>query len=167
MAGIDDWLPIFDVGERHETRIAWPPQEALRRALAIPAAPDRFVRFLFRLRGLRPDGSIEHFMATNGFLVLERTATTYVVGLVVQRGPVPLRDATTWRTLTLKRSVKIAADLRTETAPGGARLITETRVVASDLRARVAFRLYWLVVGPLSAMIRRRWVRAAAASGRP
>lgn len=78
MAGIEDWLPAFHVGERHEIDVALPPEQALRQALAAPAASDRFVRLLFRLRGLQPDGSIQQFMARNGFTVLEHTATTYV-----------------------------------------------------------------------------------------
>ncbi len=45
--------------------------------------------------------------------------------------------------------------------PGGSRLVTETRVADVDL----GFRVYWFVVGPFSALIRRRWLRAVA--GRP
>jgi hypothetical protein len=82
MAGIESWLPAFDVGERHETTVGLPPEQALQRALTTPAAPDGLIRLRFRLRGLRPEGSIERF--------------------------------------------------------------------------------YWLVVGPFSALIRRRWLRAAA-----
>ncbi len=40
----------------------------------------------------------------------------------------------------------------------------ETRVQAVDDRSRRAFRLYWLVVGPLSSLIRRRWLRAVEAA---
>jgi hypothetical protein len=42
--------------------------------------------------------------------------------------------------------------------PVGSRLVTETRVADVDL----GFRMYWLVVGPFSALIRRRWLRAVA-----
>jgi hypothetical protein len=73
MAGIEDWLPTFHVGERHQIDVALPAEQALRQALAAPAAPDRFVRLLFRLRGLQPEGSIQQFMARNGFTLLEHT----------------------------------------------------------------------------------------------
>src|SRR5438105_4475074 len=79
MSGIDSWLPTFNVGERHQIDVALPVEHALRHALATPAAPDRVIRLLFRLRGLDPDGSIEEFMTANGFTLLERTPTTYVV----------------------------------------------------------------------------------------
>jgi len=162
MSGIDHWLPTFDVGERHEIAIALPAEQALRRALAAPAAPDRFVRLLFRLRGLQPDGSIADFMAANGFMMLEHTATTYVVGLVARRRRVPLADPDAWRAAVRPRSVRIAADFRAEPGLGGSRLITETRVAATDARTLLGFRLYWLIVGPFSKLIRRRWLRAAA-----
>lgn len=102
-------------------------------------------------------------METNGFVVLERTARTYVVGLVARRARlVPVRDSVGWREIDRPYSLKIAADFRAEAAPEGARLITETRVAATSFWALVVFRLYWLVVGPFSALIRRRWLRAAA-----
>jgi hypothetical protein len=53
-------------------------------------------------------------------------------------------------------------DLRAVEGPGGTSVTTETRVLAPDAGSRRAFRLYWLVVGPFSALIRRRWLRAIA-----
>jgi hypothetical protein len=44
---------------------------------------------------------------------------------------------------------------------GRALLYTETRVAAMDDRARRAFRRYWLVVGPFSGLVRRRWLAGA------
>jgi hypothetical protein len=163
MSGIDSWLPTFNVGERHEICVALPAEQALRRALATPAAPDRFIRLLFRLRGLDPEGSIEQFMTANGFTVLERTPTTYVVGLVARRRRLTLTGPDAWRAASFPGSVKIAADFRVEPGPVGTRVITETRVAANDGLALWSFRLYWLVVGPFSKLIRRRWLRAAAA----
>lgn len=167
MAGINSWLPTFDVGERHEIDVALPPEQALQRALAAPAAPDRLVRLLFRLRGLRPEGSIQHFMATNGFTVLEKSTTTYVVGLVARGRHLPLADAAAWRAAAPPGTLKVAADFRAEDAPGGSRLITETRVLAADGAALLGFRLYWLLIAPFSKLIRRRWLRAILTGGGP
>jgi hypothetical protein len=164
MSGIDSWLPTFNVGERHEIGVALPVEQALRHALATPAAPDRLIRLLFRLRGLDPEGSIEQFMTANGFTVLERTPTTYVVGLVARRRRLPLTGPDAWRAAAVPGSVKIAVDFRVEPGALGARVITETRVAANDRPALRSFRLYWLVVGPFSKLIRRRWLRAAAAA---
>ena len=40
------------------------------------------------------------------------------------------------------------------------RVETETRIQPTDARAARAFGLYWLVVYPGSALIRREWLRA-------
>jgi len=49
-----------------------------------------------------------------------------------------------------------------EIAPDGAgsRLLTETRVQATDAAARRSFRLYWLVIRAGSGLIRRSILRA-------
>ena len=46
------------------------------------------------------------------------------------------------------------------TADGGCVLTTETRVLGTDAGARRRFTLYWTVVRPGSALIRRDWLRA-------
>lgn len=156
-------MPTFDVGERHEVAMPSPPERALLRALAAPAAPDRFVRLLFRVRGLDPNGSIEEFLTANRFTVLERTATAYVVGLIPRRRR-RIHTPDEWRSAAATRSVKIAADFRSEPRAHGSVLITETRVAAGDAAGLFAFRLYWLLIGPFSKLIRRRWLRAAVAA---
>jgi hypothetical protein len=163
MVGVETSLPRFDVRERHERVVELEPERALEIALGTPVAPDRLVRALFLLRGLgAPTESIGEFSPTKGFLVLERTPTTYVFGLAARlRGqPKVAADAEGWRAWQ-PPGIKIAADFRTEPAgEGKARLTTETRVLALDRKSRLVFRLYWLVVGPFSALIRRRWLHA-------
>jgi len=66
------------------------------------------VRFLFRLRGL-PEGSIQHFMAANGFTVLEHSATAYVVGLVARGRRLLLADSAAWPAAARPGTVKMAA----------------------------------------------------------
>jgi hypothetical protein len=162
---VEAWLPRFDVRERHERLVPLPPEHALEAALATPVAPDRIVRTLFRLRGLGSrDRTIGEFSSRGAFLVLEQTPTTYVFGTAVRlRGePRFAADIAAWRSWRAP-GVKIAADFRAERAGDAAtRLTTETRVLALDRRSRLVFRGYWLVVGPFSALIRRRWLRAIA-----
>ena len=57
--------------------------------------------------------------------------------------------------------LRIAFALWAERGPDATRLSTETRVLALSRAARIRFRLYWLAVGPFSALIRRRWLAAA------
>ena len=148
VALIDDWLPEFDVVERHDAAVPLPPERALEVALASPVAPDRIVAALFRARGMPARGrTLEEFFRSHGFHHLGRTPTEWAAALE-------------------RPSVQIAIDFRAEPIPGGSRLSTETRVRAANERARRRFRLYWLAIGPFSALIRRRWLAAVIASAK-
>ena len=169
---IDEWLPGFDVGERHDVAVPVAPERALELALSTPVASDRIVRALVTARGMAArDETIERFFTAHRFVVLAHTPTEWVVGAVgavwrPRGGLVPLADAAAWRAAAVPGTIKAAADFRAERIPGGSRLITETRVLAVDERARRSFRLYWLAIGPFSALIRRRWLRAIQRAAR-
>jgi hypothetical protein len=169
---IDDWLPEFDVAERHCVAVPLEPERALELALGTPAAPDRIVRALISARGMvARDETIGRFFASHRFVVLDRTPTQWVAGTVgavwrLKGGLVRLDDAEAWRASSVPGTIKGAVDFRTEPIPGGSRLTTETRVKAMDERARRRFRLYWLAIGPFSALIRRRWLKAIQEASR-
>jgi len=169
---IDEWLPEFDVGERHDVAVPLEPDLALELALGTPAAPDRIVRALISARGMAAQGeTIERFFAAHRFVVLDRSPTEWVAGAVgavwrPRGGLVRLDDAGAWCAANVPGTIKGAVDFRAEAIPGGSRLTTETRVKATDDRARRAFRLYWLAIGPFSALIRRRWLAAVMASAK-
>jgi hypothetical protein len=172
VAAIDDWLPRYDVHERHETELPVPPERALELLLSLPAAPDWIVRLLIGARGMAArDESLERFFLAHRFVVLSQTPTELVAGAVgavwrPRGGLVHLDGADAWRNANVPGTIKAAVDFRAEPAARGSRLSTETRVLASDPRARRAFRVYWLVVGPFSALIRRRWLAAAMAAAK-
>jgi len=133
------------VNEVHEIALEVPPEVALDRVLALSVTPDWLVRTLFRLRGLDGlDLPLERFaIEVLGLEMVERTSTTAVAAGRLRRQRVAI----------LFEAVPRPHD--------GSRLVTETRVADVDL----GFRMYWFVVGPFSALIRRRWLRAVA--GRP
>jgi hypothetical protein len=172
VAAIDDWLPRFDVHERHEVDLPVPPERALELVLSTPAASDWFVRLLIGARGMAARREpLERFFLAHRFVVLSRTPTELVAGAVgavwrPRGGLVRLDGADDWRNANVPGTIKAAIDFRAEPTAAGSRLSTETRVLTSDARARRAFRLYWLVVGPFSALIRRRWLAAAMAAAK-
>jgi hypothetical protein len=172
VAAIDDWLPRYDVHERHEIELPVAPERALELVLSLPAAPDRIVRLLIGARGMAArDESLERFFLAHRFVVLSRAPTELVAGAVgavwrPRGGLVHLDGADAWRDANVPGTIKAAVDFRAEPTATGSRLSTETRVLASDVRARRLFRLYWLVVGPFSGLIRRRWLAAAMASAK-
>ncbi len=143
MDPLSDVLQRFDVGELHERRVEVSPALAVDRFLAAPAAPDFTTRLLLAVRGIRHRrGTISELLQTIGEEIRRRDDEV-----------VFLRSG---------GRITIAVAVWAEADDCGSILRTETRVRAADGRARVAFRGYWLFVGPFSALIRRRWLRAAA-----
>jgi hypothetical protein len=157
LPAIDDVLPRFDVHEVHSIPLALPPARALEVALAAPVTADPLVRALYRLRGLRTGGTIGEALTRIGMEEVVRSDEEVVFAgagrpwrLHGEMGPLAGAGAGT---------VRIAAGFSAD----GSRLTTETRIAAVDGDARRAFRRYWLVVGPFSALIRRRWLARIAA----
>ena len=130
MRTLDDALPQFDVNEVHSISLPCAPDEAVRRALAAPAAPDRLTAALFRVRGLRRGTTVQELFDRTGFETLARSPT--------RGGLRGLRDtlaAVRW--LAAVRcgragTVRVATDIRAVAVAGGCVLSTETRVQAVD-----------------------------------
>jgi hypothetical protein len=144
-AVLDAVLPSYDVREYHEITVYASPEAALATVLALPAARDPVVAALFWLRRI-PGGDLplRDFFPQLQIRPAISTPTAYIalgdfLGVTIAFG--------IW-------AVPIAGENET-------RLATETRVHASSPAARRRFHLYWLVVGPFSALIRRRWLSAA------
>jgi hypothetical protein len=158
VALIDDVLPRFDANEIHSVALRLEPARAVALALATPVADDPLIRALFRLRGLTARGSIgdaltrlglRELAAADGEVVFGASGTPWRPGGGIHRfdegGP---------------GRVQVVTDFRAD----GERLSTETRILAGDEAARRTFLRYWRIVGPFSALIRRRWLAQIAKS---
>jgi hypothetical protein len=129
-------------------------------ALGTPVAPDGLVRTLFRVRGLPGGGSLFGALRAIGLEPLVEEPTCVVLGAAGR--PWSPRSRLTPFDEAGAGQVRIVFDVTaTAVADGMSILVTETRVAAMDVKARRAFRGYWLAVGPFSALIRRRWLAAA------
>jgi len=160
---IDRFVPEWDAHEVHAVVLDVPAERALAAALAAPAAPDPVVRALLRLRGMPRASSVEELLLGMGFEQLVRAPDEIVFG----------GAGTPWRAggriaplaPASPGTVRIVVNFRAEPLPDGRlRLSTETRIAAVDDEARRAFRRYWRLVGPFSALIRRRWLAAVRRS---
>jgi hypothetical protein len=144
---LDLVLPTYDIREYHDIAVKASPEAAIAAALALRAASDPIVATLFWLRRI-PNGEMpfREFFSRLGLRPVVSSDRAFIgVGDL----------------LGVRIAFGIWADARGD---NGARLATETRVHAQNSTARRRFRLYWFVVGPFSAVIRRRWLMAARRS---
>jgi hypothetical protein len=177
---IDRHMPVFDVSERHASSVSAPAERTYAAARTVNLARSGLVRRLFAARGLvapaRASGrgrrdprtfTLDDLVRT-GFVWLEDQAPDeLVLGVVgafwtpsggIRR--VAVEDFDAFDEPGLAKAVwnfRVIAD-------GGARsiLTTETRIRVPDDPSRRKFLLYWAVIGPFSAAIRRRTLALVA-----
>lgn len=170
---IDELMPHYDIGDRHEVVIAAPPARAYRCARELDIGRSAVTIALVALRGVphiltgtvRPSRrmTLEKMIAA-GFVVLgERPSEEIVLGAVGRfwrpASGIVRVSATEFGGYAKPGHARAAMALRVDALRGGCRLRTETRVDCVDNAARWRFRLYWAIVGPFSALIRREMLR--------
>jgi len=172
---LDEFAPVWQFRERHEIHVAAPPERvfaAIRRVRA-----DEI--FLFRTltwirRGGRPqkasildaagrESLIDVAIHSSFVLLADDPPRELVVGTVIA-APAGARGKPTPETFRspLPSGFTLATMnfLVLPDEKGGSLLTTETRVFANSTAARRKFAVYWRVIYPGSALIRRMWLRA-------
>jgi hypothetical protein len=171
---IDNFLPDYDVVERHETFIAAAPTRVYKCVRALDVGRMPFTAALLALRGIPHllTGAVRPSLRMTlddlvhlGFVVLADDPPRELVLGVAGRfwrptsGVVRISPSDFGR-FAEPGHVRAAWNFRIESEHGGSRLRTETRVECIDDAARRRFRLYWTVIGPFSGLIRRDMLRA-------
>jgi hypothetical protein len=167
---LDQFMPEYDVEERHHVRIAAPGAIALAAAADSDLQRSRIIRAIFRARELvlgaepdvetRPKGLLSLTTHLGWRVLAEHPGREIVVGAVTQpwlpnvvfRGLAPEE----FRGFHEAGYVKIVWTLRAD--PIGdteSTFRTETRVTTTDATARAKFRWYWARFSPGIVLIRR------------
>lgn len=176
-SGLDDFVPACQFREFHEIRIHAPADAVFRAVKSVTAGEIRFFRLLTRIRSpLLARSGRENILAApaekpvlevalhSGFLLLAEDPDREIVFGTVLCARLPRighpgpRD---FVALDRPGFCKVAMNFRLREERGGwIRLSTETRVYALGSSARRSFALYWRVIYPGSAFIRRQWLEA-------
>lgn len=176
---MDDWMPRWQVGERHVLQIAAPPARVFAAIHEVRADEILLFRTLMAIRRCGKTGPESILNAPEQKPLLDvATQTTFiyledesprelVLGTVIaappeMRGSGHLK-ADLFRQ-TLRPGVVLATMnfLVTPGENGGSRVATETRVYANGRAAVRRFGVYWRLIHPGSDIIRRMWLRAIA-----
>ena len=173
---LDEFMPAWQFNEIHSIRIAAPPDKVFAAIRQVRA--DEI--FLFRTltwirrggrqmpRNILAAGTREPLIEValeGGFVKLvDDEPRELVIGCIVDRPPGSRGKPSPgmFQADSLPPGFALAAMNFRVTAEraGVTRVTTETRVFASDASARRRFALYWRVIYPGSALIRRMWLRA-------
>jgi hypothetical protein len=174
---IDEFMPIYDVSEYHETTVRAPINRVYDSVRTADLNRSLIVRLLVRLRGLphslsrgnqqrRPNLNLDALMKSGFVLLGEHHPNEIVLGLIGRfwtpaGGRCRVKDAEAFRDFDQSGYAKAVWNFSlVEDGPTATRLATETRVRCLDDGSRRRFRLYWTVIAPFSGLIRREVLRA-------
>ena len=174
---IDEFMPIYDVSEYHETTIRAPINSVYEAVWTADLNRSLIVRLLVTLRGLpsslslsdhqrKPNLNLDALMKSGSVLLGENRPNEIALGLIGRfwtpaGGRCRVKDAEAFRDFDQSGYAKAVWNFSlVEDGPTATRLATETRVRCLDDGSRRRFRLYWSVIGPFSGLIRHEVLRA-------
>ena len=171
---LDRFVPVWQFSEHHEISVAAPADRTFEAILAVTAREIALFRTLTAIRRFgRPgpesilnapaDRPLLEVATRTSFLELAREpGHEVVIGTMVIAPSDPPGDPTpAWfDSVSEPGYAKAAMNFVVEPVAGGTRVVTETRVFATDSATRRRFTAYWRTIYPGSALIRRMWLRA-------
>lgn len=176
---IDEFLPKYHFNEFHSTRIHAPPEIVYAAVRQVTAREIRLFRILTWIRSphigkpaesiLAPpaDSPVLDVALRSGFLVLANARPQeIVVGTILGRVPYGGQIPSPAGFNSFNRPGHAKAVMNFHISPqanGWVTLTTETRVLATNERAKRRFGRYWRVIYPGSALIRVMWLNAIKA----
>ncbi len=165
---IDDFLPVYDFSERHETNIRASREKVFAAVDSTDFSASWLIWGLLALRGLgwsRPTQNLTLCDITNdGFARLgEMPKEEILLGLAGKfwtiGGSLQKVDAGNFKEFDEKGFAKAVWNFSLDEKNGETRLKTETRIRCLDEGSRKSFALYWTVVEPFSGIIRTEMLR--------
>jgi hypothetical protein len=177
---IDEYLPDYHFHEIHSTCVDAPASQTYQAVkmvtpseirlftifMTLRSLSLRFIR-LARVPPLRAVPMVDLFQQAGFVLLAEEVGREVVLGVAgkfwtpAQRvAPCSPKTPEEFLTFSAPDHVKVAVNFLVEGNGRMSRVITETRIYALDKTARRKFALYWLLVRPGSALIRRDWLGA-------
>jgi hypothetical protein len=183
---LDQFAPVYQFNEVHSIQVAASREQVYRAIKDVTADEIRLFRTLTWLRRFGRDSAksilnppehtpiLEVAMRTGFLLLAEEPNQEIVVGTAVATPPGfrPKGRPTPERFKAVQQPGFVLATMNflvEDAGPSVFTVTTETRVYATDAATRRRFAVYWRVIYPGSALIRRMWLQAikrrAEASG--
>jgi hypothetical protein len=176
---LDEWMPRWQVGERHTLKVAAPPAKVFAAIHDVRADEILLFRTLTAIRrcgGTGPESILDapeqkpllDVATQTTFILLDDVAPRELVMGTVIAAPRAVRESGRLEPDLFRKTLPpgvVLATMNFLVAPsedGGSTVTTETRVLANSPAAVRRFGIYWRIIHPGSDLIRRMWLRAIA-----
>jgi len=172
---LDQFVPVWEFSEFHEIKIAAPPERVYAAVKSVQADEIALFNALTWIRrgGRELPESIlnagvqkpllDVATQSNFIWLADEAPRELVIGTIIAAPPRVARDLTPalFRKRVSHRLTLAAMNFAVHPdGSGGSIVSTETRVHANNPASRRAFAVYWRLIYPGSAIIRRMWLRA-------
>lgn len=171
MSLMERFLPHHQFSEQHQIRIRRRPSELLDIIQTYQPPQDRFGEMAMRARQL--PATLMHWLAPSrvpppapftraSFTPLGRDGDREIVGGLVGRfwrpdfGLITIESPSEFLACNRPRTAKLVLGFLAEPDGDATLLTTETRVYCPDRYSMIMFTAYWLVIRPVSGLLRRR-----------
>jgi hypothetical protein len=176
---LDEWMPRWQVGERHTIEIAASPDAVFAAIHRVSADEILLFRTLTAIRRGGAEGPesilnvpekqplLDVATRTTFIMLTDQAPSEIVVGTVIA-APREARASGKLEPDLFRRTLRpgvVLATMNFLVAPNGragSTVATETRIYANDPAALRRFGIYWRLIHPGSDLIRRMWLRAIA-----
>ncbi|MBA3631721.1 MAG: hypothetical protein H0W58_02745 [Acidobacteria bacterium] len=161
---IDLFLPEYDFSETHDIKIRATAENVFRALNEIDLCESAVIRWLFRLRGMPTRKMTLREMQRLRFEVLgESENRELLLGLAGRfwtiKGDLRKINSQNFREFNEKGFAKAAWNFSLAKSGDETRLTTETRIKCLDEKSRKRFGLYWRLIQPFSALIRKEMLK--------
>lgn len=173
---IDQYLPTYHFSEKHSITIRASKQSVFTAIQELtPAEISPIFKLLFFIRSIPPRLMKREYlgfdskkpllkqMQSKGFRIMEGSNSELLIGFLLMynnaRNPI-FDEQFNFKEFNQAGTGKVTANFFIEEGEKQIELSTETRIYLCDSKTKMKFTLYWTIVYPGSALIRRIWLKA-------
>lgn len=164
---IDEFLPVYDFSERHETRIRASVKKVYAAIDSTDFNESWIIWGLLTMRGLGFGNTSKNLTLREAFdnfeVLSEKAGEEILLGLAGKfwtlTGGLQKVNAGNFKQFNKPGFAKAAWNFSVSESNGETLLKTETRIQCLDEDSRQSFALYWTLIKPFSGLIREEMLR--------
>lgn len=147
-------FPEYDFSEHHQLWISAKPEKVYQTFKRLDFGESWVLKILFFLRGIRSGELLQKMFVT----LIDHSPDAFVQGLIGKpwtfTGKLVKFEPSQFFEFNPPNTAKMIWGFFFIAQDGGCLVITETRIKCSDVSSKKKFQRYWLLIRPLSGLVR-------------